>query len=114
MTADQQASGGTGSGGQNLENEVANVINAMSNTTVVAGLIVFGLLLDFIGAIVSIGTTPGTAAYSAALVLADIGNFVIVAVLFTAAFVKRDAGEWMRFAMLIAAAIILVGAHFVF
>jgi len=94
--------------------EVANLMAAMANTTVLVAFIIFGLLLDFIGELVSIATTPGTAGFSAAEVLLALGNFVIVVILFYGGIAKRDASDMYRFGMVLAAAIVFFATFHLF
>lgn len=89
-----------------VERDVANLVAVVSNTTIIVAVVIFGLLLDFIAELISVGSSPGSNVLSASEVLMAIGNFCIVVVLFAGGLMKRDAGEWSRFGMLLAAAIV--------
>ena len=88
-----------------LEREMASIVETMSHTAVQIGLILFGLLLDFVGQLVKIASTT-TAAFSAFQVLTAIGTFVIIAVLFVSGMTKRSESDQIRLGLLIAAAIV--------
>ncbi len=88
-----------------LEREMANIVETMSHTAVQVGLVLFGLLLDFVGELVRIASTT-TAGFNAFQVLTAVGTFVIVAVLFVSGMVKRNEGDLTRLGLLLAAAIV--------
>ncbi len=88
-----------------LEREMASIVETMSHTAVQIGLILFGLLLDFVGQLVKIASTT-SAAFSAFQVLTAIGTFVIIAVLFVSGMTKRSESDQIRLGLLIAAAIV--------
>jgi len=111
MTSDQQGVGTAphGSSQMPIEKEVANLMETMSHTTVIVAIIVFGLLLDFIGQLVLIGSpAPGTVGYSAAEVLGALGSFIILVVLFAGGIMKRDMGDYVRAGMLITAGLLFL------
>lgn len=89
-----------------LEREVASLMETMSHPAVLTGLILFGLLLDFIGQLVRVGATS-SAGFSAFQVLTAIGTFLIVAVLFISGLVRRGESDMIRFSLILSAAIIL-------
>ncbi len=115
MTADQPAGSAPSGGGGHLplEKEVASIIETATHTTVIVALVLFGLLLDFIAEIVFVaagGFTGGAggAGYQTSLVLSAFGNFIILAVLFSAGIMKKDASEYARLGYFLAAGLVFV------
>ncbi|MBX8635764.1 MAG: hypothetical protein KIY09_04940 [Thermoplasmata archaeon] len=115
MTANQPSGSGTsvGEGRVPLEKEMASLIETATHTTVIIALVLFGLLLDFIAEIVYVAAGgfaagAGSAGYQTSLVLSAFGNFIILAVLFTAGIMKRDASEYARLGYFIAAGLVFV------
>ncbi len=109
-TPSQQTENPPAQGGErqvSLEKEMANIVETMSHTTVLVGLIMFGLLLDFIGQLVRIAATS-SAGFSAFQVLTSIGTFLIIAVLFVAAMTRKNEGDLVRLGLLLAAAIVFL------
>ncbi len=88
-----------------LEKEMANIVETMSHTAVQTGLILFGLLLDFVAQLVRVGANS-SAGYTAFAVLSAIGTFLIVAVLFVSGMAKRGESDYVRLGYLLAAAIL--------
>ena len=115
MTADQPV-GSSASGGKGhvtLEKEMATLMETATNTTIIVALVLFGLLLDFIAEIVFIANggftgAAGTAGFQTSQVLAAFGNFIILAVLFSAGIMKKDASDYGRLAYLIAAGLVFL------
>lgn len=88
-----------------LERDVATVMETISHTVVLTGLVLFGILLDFIAEVLKLGVAP---AYPAGQVLAAIGTFLIAAVLFVSGMTKRTESDMVRFGLLLAAAIVFI------
>ena len=111
MTANQESGGAPSSESKHvpMEKEMASLIETATHTTIIAALVLFGLLLDFIAEIVYIVSGgAGGAGYSASLVLAAFGNFILLAVLFTAGIMKKDASDYARLGFLVAAGLIFL------
>ena len=115
-TVAHPGSGPESSGRQlKVEKSVENFMTLFSNESIVAAVVLFGLLLLFIAQLVRIGgSAVGLAgnARSAYQILAAIGSYLMVGVLFAGGIMKRNENEFIRFGMLIAAGLVFVAAAF--
>lgn len=94
-----------------LEKEVASIMETMSHTTILVGLVLFGLLVDFVAELVNI--VGRGAGFSAFQILTAIGTYLIIAVLFISAFARKRENAQFRLGMLLAAAIMFLTLPFI-
>lgn len=98
-----------------VEQSVENFMTRFSKESILAAVVLFGLLLLFIAQLVRIGGSAagvGGNAHSAYQILAAIGSYLMVAVLFIGGIMKRNENEFIRFGLLIAAGLVFVAAAF--
>ncbi len=102
-----------GSRQMRVEKSVENIMTTLSREYILTALVLLGLLLIFVAQLVRMGATAagaGASAKNAYLVLAAIGSYLMVGVLFVGGVMKRNENQFVRFGLLIAAGLLFIGA----
>ncbi len=102
-----------GSRQMRVEKSVENIMTTLSREYILTALVLLGLLLIFVAQLVRIGATAagaGASAHNAYLVLAAIGSYLMIGVLFVGGVMKRNENQFVRFGLLIAAGLLFIGA----
>ncbi len=118
MATIAQPGSGDGEGGRQMrvEKSVENIISTVSREYILTALVLLGLLLIFVAQLVRIGASAagaGASAHSAYLVLAAVGSYMMVGVLFVGGIMRRNENHFVRFGLLVAAGLVFIAASLV-